>query len=290
MKVEHNKICLMEHFQRMLVVILCFAFCFSTIELKAQSTDETLSAGAFIIDMGVVPQTEENGLQPYGMIYDLVSNYEVPIKWVIKTGKMKDGTDFTYNGVDYKGGPFIVAAEFRSAAVDSRISFWQGQGVQGTTTTAPITVPVYSTFYSVPVFTINDDKADLITDLLDRAGIPPSASNLKPPADLGPCDDLFAMPHSDPEWSTHGNLLDWNETYQGAVWYGCHAGSVVENMYNPANPSDQTNFLAKKYANADAPGVPQIQPSVAENALIFDDNHADPVEPFEYDYPDHPIM
>ena len=28
-------------------------------------------------------QTINNGLKPYGMIYDLIVNYKIPIKWVI---------------------------------------------------------------------------------------------------------------------------------------------------------------------------------------------------------------
>ena len=36
---------------------------------------ETLSTGSYIINMGVVPQTEANGLKPYGLVYDLLKNY-----------------------------------------------------------------------------------------------------------------------------------------------------------------------------------------------------------------------
>jgi hypothetical protein len=81
----------------------------------AQATH--FSAGAFIVNMGIVPQTIGNGLKPYGMVYDLVQNYNVPVYWAINPNKLKDGIDFNYNGVDYKGGPFIIASENRNAAV-----------------------------------------------------------------------------------------------------------------------------------------------------------------------------
>ena len=41
------------------------------------------SSGSIIVDMGVLPQTFGNGLKPYGLVYDLVRNYNVPIKWII---------------------------------------------------------------------------------------------------------------------------------------------------------------------------------------------------------------
>src|SRR6185436_18575980 len=83
----------------------------------ASEGNVTLSSGSFIINTGVTPQTYNNGLKPYGMIYDLIVNYGVEIKWVINESKAKDGTDFTYSGTAYKGGPFVIRAEDITAAV-----------------------------------------------------------------------------------------------------------------------------------------------------------------------------
>ncbi len=102
---------------------------------------ETLGTGSYIINMGVVPQTTSNGLKPYGLIYDLLKNYNVPIKWVISPTKVKDGADFRYNGVDYKGGTFIIPVEYRNATINGRIGFF---GVTGTTTTSPLIVDITS--------------------------------------------------------------------------------------------------------------------------------------------------
>ena len=49
-------------------------------------TDETIPAGSFIINMGVEPQTVNNGLRPYGLVYALLKA-QVPVKWVIRPGK-----------------------------------------------------------------------------------------------------------------------------------------------------------------------------------------------------------
>jgi hypothetical protein len=64
-------------------------------EKKAYATgySETLLSGSFIINMGVTPQTTNNGLRPYGMVYDLIENYQVPIKWSIEPTKARNGND-----------------------------------------------------------------------------------------------------------------------------------------------------------------------------------------------------
>src|SRR6187431_3017349 len=97
-----------------LSAILFFAFFgyFNTgIQQEAKATtNETISTGSFIINMGVTPQTFANGLLPYGMIYELTTTYNIPIKWIIEPTKAKDGIDFTHNGISYKGGAFIIPA------------------------------------------------------------------------------------------------------------------------------------------------------------------------------------
>ncbi|MFK8161800.1 MAG: hypothetical protein AB8H12_04995 [Lewinella sp.] len=266
-----------------LVTMMLLGTCLT---MSAQSTNETISSGAFIINMGVTPQTRNNALRPYGMIYDLIENYQVPVKWVINQSKAKDGTDFTFNGVNYRGGPFIIPAGFRTPVVNGRISFWQGQGVIGTTTTSPITVPVFATLQFAPNWTLDRENGDIAEDFFSNASIPSSSYGDKPPSQLGPCDDIFAMPHADPEWSTHERLLSWNADNFGAIWYGCHAGSALENMFNPANPSQQTNFLAEKTGTANG-GGPYANPA---NTLILWDDHDDASFPLAYDYASDPVM
>ncbi len=251
--------------------------------LQAQ-TNETIASGSFIINMGIMPQTFNNGLKPYGMVYDLVKNYGVPIKWVINGAKSKDGTDFSYNGIDYKGGPFIVPVAYRSNAVNARITYWQGQGVVGVSTTSPITVPVFTTLLAMPIWTLDAQNGSIAQGYLTNALIPTTAYNYMDPQQLTCCNDLFAMPHADPKWSTHSNLYTWNLDCQGGIWLACHAGSALEDMFNPAIPSQQTNFLSEKSGIA-VGGGPYY-----ENALVLWGNHNDGSPPYSYAYPTDPIM
>jgi hypothetical protein len=242
---------------------------------NAQAATETIPSGAFIVNMGITPQTIGNGLKPYGLVYDLLRNYNIPIKWVIEPSKTKDGVDFIYNGVSYKGGAFIIPAEYRSATINARITYWQSLGVVGVTTTTSITVPVFTTLYAPPNWTLDKDNGSIAADFFVDAGIPPTAhggssSNLwKLPAELDCCDDLFVMPHADPTWATHSNLYNWNLTCKGGIWLGCHAGSALEDMFNPANPTQQTNFLSEKIVTAFG------TTNYFENALKLWSNHND---------------
>jgi large repetitive protein len=195
----------------------------------AQAQTETMSSGSFIINMGVTPQSINNALRPYGMIYDLTKNYKVPIRWVINPSKGKDGTDFTFNGVSYRGGPFIIPAEFRTAAVNSRITYWQGQGVQGVTTNAAVTVPVYAVIGTAVRWTLDATNGHIAIPYLDNAAIPSSAYGYKDPQSLNNCDDLYIMPHAEPTFASHSNLVTWNNTHRGSIWVGCKAGSETEN-------------------------------------------------------------
>lgn len=193
-----------------------------------QSQTEVIPAGSYIINMGVANQTVNNALKPYGMVYDLTKNYQVPIRWSINPTKGRDGVDFTLNGVEYKGGPFIIPAEFRTAAVNSRITHWQGQGVVGVTTTSPVTVPVYAVIGTAIRWTLDATNGSIATPYLSNAGIPSTAYGFKNPQSLNQCDDLYVMPHAEPTFSTHSNLVTWNNIHKGSIWVGCKAGSELD--------------------------------------------------------------
>lgn len=274
------------------MLLLAFLLSASISHVKAQS--ETLSSGAYIINMGITPQTINNGLKPYGLIYELVKDFGVHIKWVINDSKGMDGIDFTYNGINYRGGPFIIPAEYRTATVNNIISTWNGMGVVGTTTTSSITVPVSQTIRVMPRWTMDADNGAIAIGYLENAEIPTSSFNEKNPIDLDCCDDLFVMPHADPEWDTHGRLFSWNgaaETMingetgcQGSIWLACHAGSAFMDMFNPDNKDQQTNFLVSKSGTATGGGPYE------ENALLLWDNHEDGTLPYSYAFASDPNM
>jgi SprB repeat len=274
--------------QKLLLIMVFFC---SFIALKAQTT-EVIPAGSYIINMGVVNQTVGNGLKPYGLIYEMLKTYAVPIKWVINPSKVKDGIDFSHNGINYAGGTFIIPAEFRNATINARIIAWQNAGVIGATSVAPLTLPVYKTLYAAPNWTMDLDNGPLALKFFTDAGIPSTAyggsssSNWTRPSQLDQCDDIFVMPHADPLWSTHSNLITWNSLYKGSIWLGCHAVSALENMYNPANTSQQANFLSQKVTTAGPNIILPVPGSTAyaQNSLVLWDpakgGHDDSTPPF----------
>jgi hypothetical protein len=254
----------------------------------AFSQTQVVPAGSFIINMGRVPQTKNNGLKPYGMVYDLLRNFSVPVLWVINPAKAKDGIDFTHNAINYRGGAFIIPASFRTAAVNARITFWQGQGVVGATSVAPQTLPVFKTMTAAPNWTLDRENGDITAGFFVNAGIPSSAhggsnpNGWKLPSQLNACDDVFSLPHADPKWATHGNIFSWVTTTKGALWTGCHSGSATENMYNPANTSQQTNFLSQKVTVAGPDIILPVNNSAnySQNSLVLWGNHKNGTPPY----------
>ncbi len=276
---------------RSLAIVISIMLLTGSLNPLGAQTTETISAGSFIVNMGVVPQTIGNGLKPYGMVYDLILNYKVPVKWIIAPGKVKDGVDFTYNGVDYKGGPFVILAEYRSAAVNARIAYWLGIGVVGTTTTSPIDVPVAMTLLvsSVPRWTLDLLNGSVSVPYFQNAGIPDSSYSVtRNPSDLNDCDDIFVMPHAYPQWSTHGNLYTWNKNYKGSIWTSCTAVSELEDMFNPDDHTQQTNFLSN--LDTSVPFPSSDQPTTIENALVLYTDHNSGTLPYTYSNSGDPFM
>lgn len=246
------------------------------------AANEVIPAGSYIINMGVSPQTYATGLKPYGLIHTLIKDYQIPIKWSINATKLKDGVDFTYNGQEFKGGPFIVSAIYRTPKIDSVVNAWTLQGVVVTTTTMPVTVPIYTTITYFTTWILDAKNGNIAERYLINANIPPISYRFVEPDSLQCCHDLYVMPHADPTWATHKNLLYWNADFtsggcDGAIWAACHAVSVLENLYNPSNPTERMNFLM----NNPLAG--------AESAVPFG-NHADGTPPYTYRFDNHPVM
>ncbi|WP_290711638.1 T9SS type A sorting domain-containing protein [Flavihumibacter sp. CACIAM 22H1] len=255
--------------------MLGFVF-LTTNQAYTQTSNQTFASGSYIINMGVTPQTFSNGLRPYGFVYELLNTYKIPVAWVINETKTKDGIDFTHNGVDYKGGAFIIPAEFRTPAVNNAIATWQGRGVIGATTVSSVTLPVYKTLRFAPRWTLDKDKGSIALFYFTNASIPPgayggpSSSSWKTPAQLAACDDIFVLPHADPTWANHNNLYYWNLNYKGNIWSACHAVSVLENISN-AGAGVRMNFLTT-------------------NGLLLDNQHGDGSPPYTYVHNTEPVM
>jgi len=168
----------------------------SSISNIFENTDELIPSGSYIIDMGVMPQTVGNALKPYGLIWELLENHLVPIKWAIQSGKNKDGIDFTYNGMNFRGGPFIILAEYRTPTVNAVISEWENKGVVGVSTSSDFFAPIERTINYSMNWTLDQENGHIAEDYLITAGIPGYAYNWVLPNNLNCCVDVFLMPHA----------------------------------------------------------------------------------------------
>ena len=224
---------------------------------KSSATNESITTGSFIINMGVTPQTNANGLIPYGMLYDLIHNYNVPIVWSINPAKVKDGADFTYNAVNYCGGTFIVEEEYITAAVTGRITYWQGQGVQGVYTTSAISVPLYMILTNFPFVMISNlsGSQNILTSYYTEAGIPATGYTMGTPSDLNSCYDIFTDAHDSPNWVKYQYLYNFLTVQKGWVWVECLTVSELEAVTNPASPFTQLNFLTSNGLQCHNPGA-----------------------------------
>lgn len=249
-------------------------------EAEASTTTENFNPGSFIVNMGITPQTNNNALKPYGLVYDLVKNYGVPVKWIINPAKVKDGTDFTYNSVNYKGSAFVIPAEFISSVIAGRISYWQGSGVSGTYTNSSLSVPVYATITSFPLVMIDSlsSNQEIIENYYSNAGIPSSAYSIGTPASLTECYDVWANPHGDPTWPTHYYLYDFVTVQKSWIWAQCHSVSMMEYCNNGTL---QLNFLSsnglKCWGSNKCGSNPETHTKSASS-------------PYTYSFPTDPVM
>ncbi len=197
---------------------------------NANAQNTTFKKGSVIIDVGSTTPTIGNSLKPYGLIYALLKNHSVPVNCVIDPNKVKDGIDFTYSGKNYRGGPFIVSVDYLTQQVKNTINSFVNQGAIVDYTTSDLTVNVTYKLNFAPKWVMDRTNGVIAVRFLNNAGIPSSAFSFKEPSQLGDCDDLFVMPHADPTWGYHNKLYFWNKENRGAIWAGCHAVSVLENL------------------------------------------------------------
>ena len=225
MNITSLKISAFHHLKK--IILLFLLTLYATV-----SSADTFEAGAYIIDMGVVPQTVGNAIKPYGMIYDLIVNAKVPVYWSIKPNKTKDAADFTYNGKDYKGGSFIISAKFATEAA-TIISNWKAKGViVDGPTNIPFDAPVYALISNFPKSVLDTENGDIIAAAFyQKAEIPSTYYRIGTPDDINACDDIFALPHADPEFWPTATINNFSSYIYGGgyLWAGCRAASGIEN-------------------------------------------------------------
>lgn len=214
---------------------------------QGRAQNQSVKRNSYIINMGIVPQTFGNGLRPYGLVYDLLTNYNVPVKWVINPNKVKDGVDFHHNNIFYKGGAFVIDSAYLSVPVKAAIANWNVLGVNGAYTTYDTILPVYGLLAYWPKAVMDPKNGTITTDYMGRALIPttaPAAPFITGlPALLGSgCYDLYVMTHADPTWANYSPLYDFTRNQKGYVWANCHSVSVTESLKDPLS-AKRLNFL-----------------------------------------------
>jgi parallel beta-helix repeat protein len=251
----------------------------------AIAATENFAAGAYIIDMGQATQTVASGLKPYGLLYELAVNRGIPVKWAIEPNKTKNGIDFVAGGKNYQGSAFIIPKEFAADAATA-ITLWRTKGV---TVDGPLATsfaaPIYETITSFPRAVLDTLKGSIVTPYFTNAEIPAIGTGsygsfntyrIGTPASLTNCDDLFVLPHADPTWATHSNLLTFNNN-KGFIWAACHAVSVLEGLDDPADVDTlpNLNFLSSNGLVPFGIHVPGIPPYTYKPAT-----DADPIMQF----------
>jgi len=249
-------------------------------------------AGSYIIDMGVMPQTINNGLAPYGLLYELVNIAKIPVYWSVKKDKSfvnqnakQDQVDVIVNSKSYKGGPFIISAK-DTALAGPIIRTWKANypatgGIPGLTVDqipVQFTAPDYAVLTYLPKVVLDAQTGNLIqAAFYTKAGIPSSAYTLGGiPSLITQCDDIYVLPHADP-LAVPGKAgwpqLQKDSLYNfvnggGWLFSSCHAVSAIEACF--ASNGTRLNFLSST-------GLLTWKDSTTGN-----DNHSDPTAPFSY--------
>src|SRR5262249_57996228 len=89
----------------------------------------SFATGSYVIDMGQATQSVGNALKPYGLVYDMVTNFKVPVNWAINPAKTTFRLDagdaipvdftatITTGTKSYSGGSLIIHSAFLTPAV-----------------------------------------------------------------------------------------------------------------------------------------------------------------------------
>ena len=244
------------------------------------STQTDFNAGAAVIDMGITPQNVNNGLKPYGLVYDLVTNHGIPVYWIIKNNKSfvdasnkVDQTDITVKGTTtrlgsistgtkhLKSGPFLIPAEFIEDAY-AVIETWQTANSGLTVywnldaiTNAPVR-GVITSFPNIVIYPVggiitSTTDTDIEVGFYNRAGIPESSGSFRKgnPEDITTCDQFYVLSHhTDP--NTNWDQDDVNYLFDfvergGNIWMGCHDVSISESLTTSGGKAyPKLNFLS----------------------------------------------
>src|SRR5262249_25134667 len=155
-------------------------------------------------------QTVGNALKPYGLVYDLVTNFKVPVDWAINPAKTTyafnnaaASVDFTATitsgtttvSKNYSGGSFIIEAAVLTPAVIADINSWKAKGVVVDQLAAPLTTNIYGQITSFPRAVLDSANGNIAVPYYNNAGVPASSYVIGNPTNLTTCNDIYILPH-----------------------------------------------------------------------------------------------
>ena len=182
---------------------------------------QTLPSGSYVIPMDNTYQLNASSLfnlKAYGLVVYLLNN-NVKIKWVIKSGKIKDDIDFSVMAQpakptavatpalrDFKAGPFVIYAS-DLAGVDALINaYYSANSLTGNNrpkvfkTTAAVTVDIrYDLTMFKPMAALLDDggNAAIHVAFMTAAGVPSANYSIQTGGDLNlSCYTFASEPHN----------------------------------------------------------------------------------------------
>ena len=184
------------------------------------SNQELIPTGSLIIAMDNDKQNVgvAFNLKAYGLVNHLLWN-DVPVKWAIRSGKLKDGIDFSVtaerilpgatvaSSLAFRAGPFIIHKDWVSTALPFITAF--GNSVAVYRTTGDVTVDIRQTIAQRKKVGVLDDggKANIHTAILEAAGFVSGTQYLViPAATLATVNaDICITLASEPHWKTTSN-------------------------------------------------------------------------------------
>jgi len=269
----------------------------------SSATVETLPSGSLVIPMDTTRQSLTSApfnLGAYGLVKDLL-HAGIPVKWAILTGKARNGIDFTAMAKqiepttgssaseDFRGGPFVVHADFATQAqtvIDAFAASF-GNTVAVYELTAEASIDIRYTLAFKPKVAVLDDggKGPIHESVLLQAGFTSAEYDIMIADSVSTtsCYTIATEPHFESDdadvqassirefMDSGGNFLgqcEGAQTYENNVTYGRYqttAGVQKDNQ-------KKSTFT---YTNHDEP-FSQFIGDVADPGGSFQDWKPDP--------------
>ena len=136
--------------------------------LNPPANNQTVTLGSLVIPMDNAHQNLFGGLpfnlRAYGLVNDLLMN-DIPVKWVIKSGKAKDAPDFTANAS--RVYPTVVAVAPQTFVASEFIvdSFYVDHSRYPGGKTATQVITAFEAFPPAPMVAVYKLTADVVVDV-----------------------------------------------------------------------------------------------------------------------------